>query len=29
MNDDDRVDIVKAESYRAEAEAFELFRKDW
>ena len=29
MNDDDPVDLLKAERYRAEAEAFELFRKDW
>ena len=29
MNDDDRVDLVKAERYRAEANVFELFRKDW
>ena len=29
MNDDDRMDLVKAERYRAEVEAFELFRKDW
>ena len=28
MNGDDCVDIVKAERYRVEAEAFELFRKD-
>ena len=29
MIDDDPVDLLKAERYRAEAEAFELFRKDW
>lgn len=29
MNDDDRMDLVKAERYRAAAGAFELFRKDW
>ena len=28
MNDDDRVDLVKAERYRTEANVFELFRKD-